>query len=125
VTTDPQPLSHIIGRAGGDPKPLTSSKDTPGIAFSLAVDTRTGSGDQRATRWYDVSAWREPLISEVRANVRKGSLIGVSGIAGKKEGESKTFFSMLANDIYRLDKLGSKTGAPAHPARVVREGDPF
>jgi hypothetical protein len=90
------------------------------------VDTRTGSGDERATRWYDVSAWREPLISAVKADVRKGSLIGVSGIATKKEGESKTFYSMLANDIYRLVRLGGKPSTQAAPAaRVINEEDPF
>jgi hypothetical protein len=113
----PEPIVHIIGRVGQDPKPV---RNGDGVAFTVAVTTQTGK--EQGTRWYDVSAWRDPLKSAVQQNIRKGSHVGVSGLATVKEGTSRTFYGVLANDIFTLAPLGG-TGKPQ--PRPYKEEDEF
>jgi single-strand DNA-binding protein len=99
----------IIGNVGRDPEFKYTPQGTAVCDFSVAVNKRTGKGENRQekTVWFRVTAWRE-RAEFASQYVKKGSRIMVVGeIEARayidKQGQAAATLELTANNIQLLD----------------------
>jgi len=70
----------VVGRVGQQPTMRYTADGTPVTSFSVAVNEKWGSGDDRKekTTWYRVSAWKR-LAELTNEYLSPGSLVLVEG----------------------------------------------
>lgn len=90
----------FIGRLGQDSELQYTSKGTPRLKFSIAVDN--SYKDQKMVLWVKCEAWY--LLAEEFCEMRKGSLVSVSGrlkedIWEDKEGVKHTKWIVTCKEI--------------------------
>ncbi len=76
------------GRVTADLELKTSTKNIPYVSFSIAVNK--GKKEDQKTTFYKCVVFREEAEKIVKAGVKKGSLLAVSGEFEMSEYESKT-----------------------------------
>ncbi len=112
-------LITIVGNVGRDPE----FKYTPqGIAvcdFSVAVNKRTGKGEDRKekTTWFRVTAWRERAEFASKYIKKGGRLLVVGEVEAHaytdKDGQAQATLELTAANIQLLDSKSNGEGAAA------------
>ena len=124
----------LVGRLGRDPETRYTSGGQAVCNFSMATDRaykdRTGQ-TQKQTEWHKIVAWGK-LAEICQQYLKKGSQIFIEGrIQSRqwddKEGNKRTSFEIVANEMRMLGSKGDGGGAgraPAHDAGEAHEPAP-
>ena len=93
----------LTGRLTADPELKTTQSGLSVTSFSIAVDRRFGSGEERQTDFINIVAWRQ-LAEFVAKYFKKGNLIGIEGSIQTrkytdKNGNNRTAFEVVANNV--------------------------
>ena len=96
-------LVVLTGRLTADPELKTTSNGISVTTFSIAVDRRYRSGEERQTDFITIVAWRSSA-EVITKYFKKGSLIGIEGSIQTrkyqdKNGNSRTAFEVVANNV--------------------------
>lgn len=108
---------YVIGRVTADLEPKTSANERPYVRFDLAENI--GNKDRMRTQYLQICAMGGDAERIVRARVRKGSLIWVSGtleleVFTKKDGITTDKRLKVLLDNWGFVPVGSsKTEHPA------------
>ena len=96
-------LVVLTGRLTADPELKTTPNGISVTTFSIAVDRRYRSGEERQTDFINIVAWRQ-TAEFISKYFKKGSLIGIEGSIQTrryqdKNGNNRTAFEVIANNI--------------------------
>ncbi len=115
-------LVVLTGRLTADPELKTTSNGLSVTTFSIAVDRRYRSGEERQTDFINVVAWRQSA-EFITKYFKKGNLIGIEGSIQTrryqdKNGNNRTAFEVVVNNVQFVESKrdsGSPMGdaAPA------------
>lgn len=102
-----------VGRLGQKPELKFSQGGTAYCRISIAIDRRYG--EQKTTDWIPVTCFGK--LAETVANyLDKGRLVAVEGrlevSAYEKEGERRTSFQIVADNVRFLDRALESTDGP-------------
>ena len=111
-------LVVLTGRLTADPELKTTSNGISVTTFSIAVDRRYRSGEERQTDFITIVAWRSSA-EFITKYFKKGSLIGIEGSIQTrkyqdKNGNSRTAFEVVASNVQFVESKrdSSASGAP-------------
>ena len=113
-------LVVLTGRLTADPELKTTSNGLSVTTFSIAVDRRYRSGEERQTDFINIVAWRQSA-EFITKYFKKGSLIGIEGSIQTrryqdKNGNNRTAFEVVVNNVQFVESKrdsGSPMGDPA------------
>lgn len=114
-------LVVLTGRLTADPELKTTANGIAVTTFSIAVDRRYRSGEERQTDFINIVAWRSSA-EFITKYFKKGSLIGIEGSIQTrkyqdKNGNNRTAFEVVANNVQFVEsKRDSAPGTAAEPA---------
>lgn len=96
-------LVVLTGRLTADPELKTTANGISVTTFSIAVDRRYRSGEERQTDFINIVAWRQSA-EFITKYFQKGSLIGIEGSIQTrryqdKNGNNRTAFEVVANNV--------------------------
>lgn len=96
-------LVVLTGRLTADPELKTTNSGLSVTSFSVAVDRRYKSGEERQTDFINIVAWRQQA-EFVAKYFKKGNLIGIEGSIQTrkytdKNGNNRTAFEVVANNV--------------------------
>ena len=96
-------LVVLTGRLTADPELKTTANGLSVTTFSIAVDRRYRSGEERQTDFINIVAWRQ-TAEFITKYFKKGSLIGIEGAIQTrryqdKNGNNRTAFEVIANNV--------------------------
>ena len=96
-------LVVLTGRLTADPELKTTANGLSVTTFSIAVDRRYRSGEERQTDFINIVAWRQSA-EFITKYFKKGSLIGIEGSIQTrryqdKNGNNRTAFEVIANNV--------------------------
>ncbi len=108
-------LVVLTGRLTADPELKTTSNGTSVVSFSIAVDRRYRTGEERQTDFINIVAWRSSA-EFISKYFKKGSLIGIEGSIQTrryvdKNGNNRTAFEIVANNVQFVES--KRDGAPS------------
>ena len=109
-------LVVLTGRLTADPELKTTANGIPVTTFSIAVDRRYRSGEERQTDFINIVAWRQSA-EFITKYFKKGNLIGIEGSIQTrryqdKNGNNRTAFEVVTNNVQFVEsKRDSSTGA--------------
>lgn len=118
-------LVVLTGRLTADPELKTTQSGISVTSFSIAVDRRYRSGEDRQTDFINIVAWRQ-TAEFVTKYFKKGSLIGIEGSIQTrkyqdKDGNNRTVFEVVANNVQFVES--KRDSAPAsEPASFSNAG---
>ena len=110
-------LVVLTGRLTADPELKTTSNGTSVVSFSIAVDRRYRTGEERQTDFINIIAWRSSA-EFISKYFKKGSLIGIEGSIQTrkytdKNGNNRTAFEVVANNVQFVESKRDGSSAPA------------
>ena len=113
-------LVVLTGRLTADPELKTTSNGLSVTTFSIAVDRRYRSGEERQTDFINIVAWRQSA-EFITKYFKKGSLIGIEGSIQTrryqdKNGNNRTAFEVVVNNVQFVESKrdsGAPMGEPA------------
>ena len=114
-------LVVLTGRLTADPELKTTANGLSVTTFSIAVDRRFRSGEERQTDFINIVAWRQ-TAEFITKYFKKGSLIGIEGSIQTrryqdKNGNNRTAFEVVANNVQfvesKRDSSAPMAGEPA------------
>lgn len=114
-------LVVLTGRLTADPELKTTANGLSVTTFSIAVDRRYRSGEERQTDFINIVAWRQ-TAEFITKYFKKGSLIGIEGSIQTrryqdKNGNNRTAFEVIANNVQFVEsKRDSATPSVGEPA---------
>ena len=96
-------LVVLTGRLTADPELKTTSNGLSVTTFSIAVDRRYRSGEERQTDFINIVAWRQSA-EFITKYFKKGNLIGIEGSIQTrryqdKNGNNRTAFEVVVNNV--------------------------
>lgn len=96
-------LVVLTGRLTADPELKTTANGIPVTTFSIAVDRRYRSGEERQTDFINIVAWRQSA-EFITKYFKKGNLIGIEGSIQTrryqdKNGNNRTAFEVVASNV--------------------------
>lgn len=96
-------LVVLTGRLTADPELKTTPNGISVTTFSIAVDRRYRSGEERQTDFINIVAWRQSA-EFITKYFKKGSLIGIEGSIQTrryqdKNGNNRTAFEVVVNNV--------------------------
>ena len=96
-------LVVLTGRLTADPELKTTSNGLSVTTFSIAVDRRYRSGEERQTDFINIVAWRQSA-EFITKYFKKGSLIGIEGSIQTrryqdKNGNNRTACEVVVNNV--------------------------
>ncbi|MFQ8953395.1 MAG: single-stranded DNA-binding protein [Oscillospiraceae bacterium] len=105
----------LTGRLTADPELKTTQSGLSVTSFSIAVDRRFGSGEERQTDFINIVAWRQQA-EFVAKYFKKGNLIGIEGSIQTrkytdKNGNNRTAFEVVKQYSIRESKRDSASAA--------------
>lgn len=114
-------LVVLTGRLTADPELKTTQSGISVTSFSIAVDRRFRSGEERQTDFINIVAWRQSA-EFVAKYFKKGSLIGIEGSIQTrkytdKNGNNRTAFEVVANNVQFVESKRDGT-SPAAPGEA-------
>jgi single-strand DNA-binding protein len=118
----------LIGRLTADPEIRKTPNGISVTRVSIAVDRRYKSASgERETDFINVVAWRK-LADLLGEYMKKGRQIAVEGSLQMnryqtKEGEKRTTYEVVAENIQFLDRGSSSGGSSADIAPMPSESD--
>lgn len=97
----------LTGRLTADPELKTTNNGTSVCSFSIAVDRRYRSGEDRQTDFINIVAWRSSA-EFVSKYFKKGQMIAIEGSIQTrryqdKDGNNRTAFEVVANNVQFAD----------------------
>ena len=110
-------LVVLTGRLTADPELKTTPNGISVTSFSIAVDRRYRSGEERQTDFINIVAWRTSA-EFICKYFKKGNLIGIEGSIQTrryqdKNGNTRTAFEVVANNVQFVEsKRDAAPGAP-------------
>ena len=114
----------LTGRLTADPELKTTTSGTAVCSFSIAVDRRFRSGEERQADFINIVTWRT-TAEFVSKYFKKGQMIAIEGSIQTrryqdKEGKNRTAFEVVASNVQFAD-FARRDGAdgnaiPAAPA---------
>ena len=110
-------LVVLTGRLTADPELKTTPNGISVTSFSIAVDRRYRSGEERQTDFINIVAWRTSA-EFICKYFKKGNLIGIEGSIQPrryqdKNGNNRTAFEVVANNVQFVEsKRDAAPGAP-------------
>lgn len=115
----------LTGRLTADPELKTTTSGTSVCSFSIAVDRRYKSGEERQADFINIVTWRA-TAEFVSKYFKKGQMIAIEGSIQTrryqdKEGKNRTAFEVVASnvqfaDFARRDGAEGTTAQTAAPA---------
>jgi len=93
---DYAPLQTISGRLTRD----LETKTTPGGKTVLSSAIARQDGTNQPTTFYDLDIWGEELQAAVQGQLYKGALVAVRGPVKERPGNSTTFRTISAWDVF-------------------------
>ena len=108
----------LIGNLGRDPEMSYTPSGKAITKFTMAVSRRTKdreSGERREeTQWFNVVAW-DQLAETINSYLHKGSKTYIEGRMTSrkytdKEGQERTFWEVVAENMEMLDPKGAAPG---------------
>lgn len=113
-------LVVLTGRLTADPELKTTSNGISVTTFSIAVDRRYRSGEERQTDFITIVAWRSSA-EFITKYFKKGSLIGIEGSIQTrkyqdKNGNSRTAFEVVANNVQFVESKRDSSETMSEPA---------
>ena len=110
-------LVVLTGRLTADPELKTTTNGTSVTSFSIAVDRRYRSGEERQTDFINIVAWRQ-TAEFVSKYFKKGNLIGIEGSIQTRryqdrDGNNRTAFEVIANNVQFVES--KRDSAPSTP----------
>ncbi len=115
-------LVVLTGRLTADPELKTTQSGRSVTSFSIAVDRRFSSGEERQTDFINIVAWRQQA-EFVAKYFKKGNLIGIQGNIQTrkytdKNGNNRTAFEVVADNIQFVEsKRDSAPAGNSEPAQ--------
>ena len=110
-------LNHItvMGRLVRDPELRKTASDISVVSFTIAVDRDYKNGDEREADFLSCVAWRG-TADFIARNFSKGMMICVDGSVQTrkyedKEGNKRTAFEIVAQNVYFADSKRNDGGA--------------
>lgn len=108
-------LVVLTGRLTADPELKTTPNGIPVTTFSIAVDRRYHSGEERQTDFINLVAWRTSA-EFITKYFKKGNLIGIEGSIQTrryqdKNGNNRTAFEVVVNNAQFVES--KRDSAPA------------
>ena len=96
-------LFVLTGRLTADPELKTTTNGTNVTTFSIAVERRYRSGEERQTDFISIVAWQK-TAEFITKYFKKGNLIGIEGSIQTrryqdKNGNNRTAFEVIANNV--------------------------
>ncbi len=112
----------LTGRLTADPELKTTTNGTSVCSFSIAVDRRYRSGEDRQTDFINIVAWRTSA-EFVSKYFKKGQMIAIEGSIQTrryqdKEGNNRTAFEVVANNVQFAD-FARREGESTAPAATT------
>ena len=110
-------LVVLTGRLTADPELNSTPNGISVTSFSIAVDRRYRSGEERQTDFINIVAWRTSA-EFICKYFKKGNLIGIEGSIQTrryqdKNGNNRTAFEVVANNVQFVEsKRDAAPGAP-------------
>ena len=97
-------VAILMGRLTADPELKHTSNSIPVCSFTLAVDRRVKSGEERQTDFINIVAWRQ-TAEFVSKYFVKGQMIAVEGTIQTrryqdKHGDNRTVFEVVADNVH-------------------------
>ena len=113
-------LVVLTGRLTADPELKTTANGIPVTTFSIAVDRRYRSGEERQTDFINIVAWRSSA-EFITKYFKKGSLIGIEGSIQTrryqdKNGNNRTAFEVVANNVQFVESKRDSVPGTGEPA---------
>ncbi len=113
-------LVVLTGRLTADPELKTTANGLSVTTFSIAVDRRYRSGEERQTDFINIVAWRQ-TAEFITKYFKKGNLIGIEGSIQTrryqdKNGNNRVAFEVVVNNVQFVES--KRDNAP------VSEGEP-
>ncbi len=114
-------LVVLTGRLTADPELKTTPNGISVTTFSIAVDRRYRSGEERQTDFINIVAWRQSA-EFITKYFKKGNLIGIEGSIQTrryqdKNGNNRTAFEVVANNVQFVESKRDASSA-------LPEGEP-
>ncbi len=115
-------LVVLTGRLTADPELRYTNSNVPVTSFSIAVDRRYKSGEERITDFINIVAWRQ-TAEFVSKYFQKGSLIGIEGsiqtrkYVDKDTGKNRTAFEVVANNVQFVESKRDSGNVSPGPAQ--------
>lgn len=111
--------SILLGRLGKDPELSMTQSGIKRCTFSLAVERRGKSGEEKVTDWIDCVAWRE-RAEFIAGHFAKGQRMLVAGALQVRkwetqEGEKRKVTELIVDEV---DFVDPKRDTPIAPADV-------
>lgn len=107
-------LVVLTGRLTADPELKNTTSGVSYTNFSIAVDRRYRSGEDKQTDFINIVAWRSSA-EFICKYFNKGSMIGIEGSIQTrryqdKDGNNRTAFEVVANNVQFVEsKRNSNT----------------
>ena len=120
-------LVVLTGRLTADPELKTTPNGISVTTFSIAVDRRYRSGEERQTDFINIVAWRTSA-EFITKYFKKGNLIGIEGSIQTrryqdKNGNNRTAFEVVVNNVQFVEsKRDSAAPAGEAPAAFSNAG---
>ena len=109
-------LVVLTGRLTADPELKTTTSGLSVTSFSIAVDRRYRSGEQRQTDFINIVAWRSHA-EFITKYFKKGNLIGIEGSIQTrtyqdKNGNNRTAFEVVVNNVQFVESKKDSGALP-------------
>ena len=120
----------LSGRLTADPELKTTANGISVCSFSIAVERRFKSGEERQSDFINIVTWRSSA-EFVSKYFKKGQMIAIRGSIQTrryqdKDGNNRTAFEVVADDVQFADFArrdgDSAPVAPATPASYSNAG---
>ncbi len=113
-------LVVLTGRLTADPELKTTPNGIPVTTFSIAVERRYRSGEERQADFINIVAWRQSA-EFITKYFKKGSLIGIEGSIQTrryqdKNGNNRTAFEVVANNVQFVESKRDSSAPVSEPA---------
>ncbi|MGI6279855.1 MAG: single-stranded DNA-binding protein [Acutalibacteraceae bacterium] len=123
-------LVVLTGRLTADPELRTTQNGTSVTSFSIAVDRRYRSGEEKQTDFINIVAWRA-TAEFITKYFKKGNLIGIEGSIQTrkyqdKDGNNRVAFEVVANNVQFVESKRDSAPVQDEPASFSNaEADDF
>ncbi len=112
-------LVVLTGRLTADPELKTTANGISVTTFSIAVERRYRSGEERQADFINIVAWRQSA-EFITKYFKKGNMIGIEGSIQTrryedKNGNNRTAFEVVANNVQFVESKRDSAPSAAAP----------
>ncbi len=120
-------LVVLTGRLTADPELKTTASGISVTTFSIAVERRYRSGEDRQADFINIVAWRQ-TAEFITKYFKKGNMIGIEGSIQTrryedKNGNPRTAFEVIANNVQFVESKRDSAPSAATEAASFSNAD--